>query len=231
MTDTIMTKGEREDLHRLIRQREKVMKSAAKHRSAELLDDFENQMGQQFSFDQDEVWKQATKVAEREVEKAQRLLAARCRELGIPEHFAPSLDLHWFSRGENAVKGRRQELRKMAETRIEAIERKAITDIELSCLQAQERIAIAGLSSDAAKLFIKQLPDIQTLMPRLSLTEIAGDSEPPAAEQLISPNALRQRRFRERQKQLKAEATNVTPFARVTPYEHYGNAGETPEKE
>jgi hypothetical protein len=231
MTDTIMTKGEREDLHRLIRQREKVMKSAAKHRSAELLDDFENQMGQQFSFDQDEVWKQATKVAEREVEKAQRLLAARCRELGIPEHFAPSLDLHWFSRGENAVKGRRQELRKMAETRIEAIERKAITDIELSCLQAQERIAIAGLSSDAAKLFIKQLPDIQTLMPRLSFTEIAGDSEPPAAEQLISPNALRQRRFRERQKQLKAEATNVTPFARVTPYEHYGNAGETPEKE
>jgi hypothetical protein len=231
MTDTIMIKGEREDLHRLIRQREKVMKSAAKHRSAELLDDFENQMGQQFSFDQDEVWKQATKVAEREVEKAQRLLAARCRELGIPEHFAPSLDLHWFSRGENAVKGRRQELRKMAETRIEAIERKAITDIELSCLQAQERIAIAGLSSDAAKLFIKQLPDIQTLMPRLSFTEIAGDSEPPAAEQLISPNALRQRRFRERQKQLKAEATNVTPFARVTPYEHYGNAGETPEKE
>jgi hypothetical protein len=109
MTDTIMIKGEREDLHRLIRQREKVMKSAAKHRSAELLDDFENQMGQQFSFDQDEVWKQATKVAEREVEKAQRLLAARCRELGIPEHFAPSLDLHWFSRGENAVKGRRQE--------------------------------------------------------------------------------------------------------------------------
>jgi hypothetical protein len=40
-----ISKAEREDLQRLIRQREKVMKSAAKQRSAELLADFENQMG------------------------------------------------------------------------------------------------------------------------------------------------------------------------------------------
>jgi len=40
-----MTRGEREDLQRLIRQREKVLKSAAQQRSAELLADFENQMG------------------------------------------------------------------------------------------------------------------------------------------------------------------------------------------
>ena len=38
-----MTKSS-EDLQRLIRQREKVQKSAAKLRSAELLADFENQM-------------------------------------------------------------------------------------------------------------------------------------------------------------------------------------------
>ena len=41
----VMSKGEREDLQRLIRQREKVLTSAAKQRSAELLADFENQMG------------------------------------------------------------------------------------------------------------------------------------------------------------------------------------------
>ena len=50
-----MTKGEREDLQRLIRQREKVLKSAAKQRSAELLADFENQMGQEYKFDDDKV--------------------------------------------------------------------------------------------------------------------------------------------------------------------------------
>ena len=48
------------------------MKSAAKQRSAELLADFENQMGQQYSFDQDEVWAQAKKIADAEIAKAQK---------------------------------------------------------------------------------------------------------------------------------------------------------------
>jgi hypothetical protein len=41
-----MLKSEREDLQRLVRQREKVLKSAARQRSVDLLADFENQMGQ-----------------------------------------------------------------------------------------------------------------------------------------------------------------------------------------
>jgi hypothetical protein len=45
MTAATMTRHERDDLQRLVRQREKVLKSAAKQRSAELLADFENQMG------------------------------------------------------------------------------------------------------------------------------------------------------------------------------------------
>src|SRR5262245_35972447 len=89
MTDAIqqapMTKGEREDLQRLIRQREKVLKSAAKQRSAELIADFENQMGSEFSFDDDAVWERAAKATKHEVARAQKLIAARCRELGIPD--------------------------------------------------------------------------------------------------------------------------------------------------
>jgi hypothetical protein len=49
-----------------------------------------------------------------------------------------------------------------------------------------------------AKNFIEKLLAIDTLMPRLSFAEVAGESEPPVAEQFISSNALRQRRFRER---------------------------------
>jgi hypothetical protein len=44
-----MSKAEREDLQRLIRQREKVQKSAAKQRSTELLADFQNQIAAQYS--------------------------------------------------------------------------------------------------------------------------------------------------------------------------------------
>jgi len=204
MSDATITKGEREDLQRLVRQREKVLKSAAKQRSAELLADFENQMGSEFSFDDDAVWEQATKQAEVEVAKAQQKIAARCRELGIPERFAPSLNLHWHGRGrDNSIKARKTELRNMAVAEIAALERKAITQIELSCLRAQEQIAISGLTSDAAQAFIKDLPGVDTLMPALTYAEIAGETEPPIAEQLVTPNALRQQRYRERQAALR----------------------------
>jgi hypothetical protein len=199
-----ISKGEREDLQRLIRQREKVLKSAAKQRSAELLADFENQMGSEFSFDQDEVWEKAALEAEAEVRKAQQKVKLRCRELGIPEQFAPSLDINWSVRGYgNAVEKRRTELRTMAKTEIEAMERKAITEIELSCLNAQEKLAISGLTSDAALAFIEALPGVDTLMPALTYAEVAGEANPPVAEQLITPNALRQRRYRERQAALR----------------------------
>jgi hypothetical protein len=95
-----MTKAERDELQRLIRQREKVLKSAAKQRSAELLADFENQMGQQFRPVDDAVFEQACKDAERVVEKANIAIAARCRELGIVAGFAPSVDFFWHRRGQ-----------------------------------------------------------------------------------------------------------------------------------
>ena len=72
-------------------------------------------------------------------------------------------------------------------------------EIEVSCLDAQTKLAVASLTSDAAKQFITALPTVETLMPALSFSEIAGEAEPPVAEQLVTPNALRQRRFRERQ--------------------------------
>jgi tellurite resistance protein len=44
------------------------------------------------------------------------------------------------------------------------------------------------------------LPKIEVLMPALSFAEVAGEADPPVAEQLVSSNALRQRRYRERLK-------------------------------
>jgi hypothetical protein len=214
MTADRMTKGEREDLYRLVRDRKKVMISAAKQRTAEMIADFENQMGQEYSFDQDEIWAKAMELADAEVQRMQKKIAARCKEMGIPDRFAPSISLVWHHRGyDNAVKRRRDELRRMAVTQIEAIEQKAIVEIELSCLKAQERIAMAGLTSDAAKEFIAALPSVESLMPALSFAAISGEADPPIAEQLVSANALRQRRFRERQKALQ----NASPNAAVTP--------------
>jgi hypothetical protein len=194
----VMTRGERDDLRKLVHQREKVLKSAVKQRAAELVADFENQLGTQFSFDQDEVWEKAAGIAKAAVVKANAQIAARCRELGIPERFAPGLEVAWRHRGyDNGVKERRAELRRMAQTQVEALEAKAVVEIEMACLEAQTALAVASLTSDAARQFIERLPAIEVLMPKLSSP---GEEEPPAAEQLVSSSALRQRRFREKQR-------------------------------
>ena len=216
-----MTRNEIEDLQRLIRQQERVLKSHAKQRSAETLADFENQMGQQYSFDQDSVWKEAAKIAGAAVSKAQEQVKARCREIGIPDRFAPSLNLVWANRGyDNILEKRKNELRKMAVTAIAAQEKKAHTQIELSCLKAQTNLAVSGLTTDAARGFVEALPSVDDLMPRLSFAEVAGELQPPVAERLLSSNALRQQRHRERQKALR-NASEPLQVTDVT-----GNNGE-----
>ena len=201
---TPIGKSERDDLRRLIQQREKVLKSAAKQRTAELLADFENQIGSEFSFDDDEVWEAAMRAAIIEVEHAKQRIAGRCRELGIPPRFAPTLEVQWVHRGyDNQVACRKDELRRMAKTRIAPMEAKAVVEVEMSCLKAQTELTAAGLTSEAARGFIEQLPAIEILMPKLSYAEVAGEAEPPVVEQLVSPGALRQRRHRERNKALR----------------------------
>jgi hypothetical protein len=110
----------------------------------------------------------------------------------------PGLELGWRCRGENDVKKRREELRKVAVSRIAAIEQAAIVQIELSSVTAQTEIATHGLTSDVARAFLEHLPRVEDLMGPLNFQEIAGEAEPPIVEQLVSPTALRQRRYRDR---------------------------------
>jgi len=70
----------------------------------------------------------------------------------------------------------------MAQTQIKAIESRALVRIEISCLEAQTALAIAGLTSEGAKQFVEKLPTVEALMPTLSLSEIAGEADPPVAE-------------------------------------------------
>src|SRR6516165_11349366 len=78
VTQKPMSKSEREDLARLIRNREKVLKTAAGQRSAELRATFEQQMASVYSYDQDTTWKAATETANAAVAEAREIIAARC---------------------------------------------------------------------------------------------------------------------------------------------------------
>ena len=167
-----MSKGERDDLGRLMRQRAKVARTSADQRAAELLAEFEQQMASVYSFDADEVWKAAHDAAQQVVQEAQARVAKRCAELGIPERFAPSLDVYWYGRGENASKKRRQELRLVAKSRIAALQKQAYAAIERASVEVQTELVAHGLTSDAAKAFLERMPTAEMLMPLLKLEQV-----------------------------------------------------------
>lgn len=99
--DRTMTKGERDDLCRLVKQREKVAKTAAEQRSAAMLAEFEQQISAQHAFDDNTVWKAAVDAAVEAAKKANESIAAEADKLGIPKEFQPKLQYSWARRGQN----------------------------------------------------------------------------------------------------------------------------------
>jgi hypothetical protein len=180
--EDVMTSRDRESLLKIIRQRERVAKMAASARSAHLLAEFEAQLDRQYSFDEDEVWRVAAAEATAVLAEAQRKIAIRCKELGIPPQFAPSLNVHWYDRGRNAAKAERAEMRRVAMRRIEEIEARAKADIAAASLRAQEEMMLGGLTTDAARKCIETLPSVEQLMPNLDLLQVQA--------MLASPRAL-----------------------------------------
>jgi hypothetical protein len=169
-----MTKGERAELGQLIRKQERVMKASASERSAKLMAEFEQQMDETFSFNDDAVWKQAVESAKEIMADANRKISARSAEIGIPPEFAPSLSFWWNEKGQNAVKARREELRRIAKRKIEAMETEARTRIESMSLAAQTEVIAHGMKSDAAREFLERMPSLDSLMPRVSQSDISA---------------------------------------------------------
>jgi hypothetical protein len=172
-----MTRSERQELGQLIRKRERVMKAQVAERGAAMLAEFENQCAQIYSFDQDETWAKAMREAEKAVDEANKNVAARCKELGIPKEFAPGVIMGWMERGQNAVTSRRVELRRMAKSRIVAAEKEAISKIERLSLEAQTEVVANGLVSNAAKEFLERMPTLEVLMPSLDARKIKEISD------------------------------------------------------
>lgn len=168
----MMTKGERQELGSLIRKRERVMKAQAHERSAALLAEFDAHLAKIYRPADDPVWQQLKAESDLAIAKAREGIAERCRQLGIPEDFAPDLYCGWVGRGHNADEARTRELRRAAKSRIEAMETEAVSKIERLSLEAQTSIVASGLESDGAKEFLSGLGTVETLMPRLPLEDV-----------------------------------------------------------
>ena len=167
-----MTKGEREDLIRLIKQREKVAKTAAEQRSAAMLAQFESEVSAVHVFATNEVWRAAMEAAQKAAKEAMERVEREADKLGIPREFQPQLGFSWARRGENEYQGRRAELRRVAKAEIDALEKVARVQIEQASVQAQTEVIANGLTSTAAIEFLRSMPAIDTMMPALDVTAI-----------------------------------------------------------
>jgi len=170
MTDG-MSQRERTDLAALVRRREKVAKTAALQRKAELLADVEEQLAATYKRNA-EHWAEVTAAADQAVADADAEIARRCQALGIPEAFRPSLHLGWYNRGESADAQRRAELRRVAVTRLDAMEKAARAEIERRSVNVQTQLLAGGLESAAAQAFLETMPTADQLMPPLALAEL-----------------------------------------------------------
>jgi hypothetical protein len=153
-----LSNAERERLLKAARLREKVAKSAASARSLELMANFEQQLASNYSFDQDEIWAKAAQASKAAVEAADGAIAEECERLA---RFRPSLACQWYGRGENASKERRAELRKVAQTRIAANEKQALTEIQRISSEVQIELLAHGMSPTALALL--GLPPARTI--------------------------------------------------------------------
>ena len=166
------TRAEREDMLRLSRQRERVAKSEARRRSSELKADFEVKLAAAYSFDQSPIWAEAMRQATLVAKEMDERIAKECEKLGIPRHFRPSISVGWYGRGENASRERRSELRKVADTRIIALERRAFEEIERHNLEFQTKVLVLGLASPEAQFLLTQMPTAEQLMPPISMQDV-----------------------------------------------------------
>ena len=167
-----LSRQETHDLSMIIKDRLKVLKAHAEEQAAVLMADFEQKLAAEYSYDQDEVWEQATKVAADVVKDAQEKIEARCVELGIPRALAPELKLSWNGRGQARTAERRAELRRVAKTQIDAMVKAAVTRIEKQSLDLRTQVVSMGLLSPDARLFLDSLAPVDEAMTSLDFGQI-----------------------------------------------------------
>ncbi len=166
-----MTRIERETLMQICRMRAKVAKAEATTIAAQRKADFQSQLAAIYHFDNDAVWKQAQAAARDATRQAQGRIAQRCRDLGIPDSFAPSVSLGWYGRGENASASRRAELTRVAYTKIDQLEKEAKLKIERASVDIQTKLVAEGLESADAKAWLESMPTAEQLMPPINAAE------------------------------------------------------------
>ncbi|MGI8752146.1 MAG: hypothetical protein ACR2MN_07515 [Acidimicrobiales bacterium] len=171
MSINILTRRDRDDLAKVARMRTKVAVAGIAEQQAALLADVEAQLSAIYRFD-DKAWADIVKATREMVAEADAKIAAICEERGIRPEFRPGISSGFYGRGENAIAKRRAELRKAAQTRIDAAAKRAKAAIEARSVEVQTELIAGGLSGDDARAFLATIPSADQLMPKVTVAEL-----------------------------------------------------------
>lgn len=167
-----LSRHETHDLGMIIKERCKVLEAHAEDQAKACMADFEKKISAIYKFDEDEVWQAATERAMEEVKLAQDKIGKRCEQLGIPKDLAPRLDMSWNGRGQMGSAKRRDELRRVARSEIEAMKAAAITKIRKTSLDLRTQVVAMGLLTPEATMFLESLAPIEESMRAVDFAEI-----------------------------------------------------------
>lgn len=169
-----MTKGERDELIKITRERGRVAKARVEAVKAELLADVEAKLSAEFKM-RDEAWRDGVEVVERAVQEVNAQIARELDERGTPKEFRSELSVFWYSRGRNADPARRAELRKLAAARIDAIGKQAKLTIDAEVADTVANLLAGGLTSESAGEYLAKMPDPRELMPPIELGDLEAE--------------------------------------------------------
>lgn len=169
-----VTKQEREDIMRVIRSREKALRTMVTARAAELKSSFEAQISRVYDPRENPIWNEAVSAAEAAVAAAQATVNAECERLGIAKEFRPGVSMGWHGRGENALARRRAELRALANAQIDEAKKRALEQIDITMNAARERVIVSGLGAQAIEM-LNELPALEQMVPTLSIDAAEHD--------------------------------------------------------
>jgi hypothetical protein len=171
-----MTRADRETIATLMRRQERVAKSDARRLAAERLADAEAKLSAIFEAE-DVRWAATIEKAQVAIDAANAEIRRICVAEGLPESFAPSAQLRWFPRGESIDGSRRGELRLLVRARVAAMEATAKAEIERRSVAAQTTLLAGGLTSEAARQALTEMPTAETFLPEVSVEELRALDE------------------------------------------------------
>jgi hypothetical protein len=166
-----LSRAETHDLGMIIKDRAKVLRSHVEQRAAEILAKFDEELANKYNYDES-VWRKIGNDAQDILLDAATKLHRKCEEIGVPGDYAPTLGLTWHGRGQQAITSHRAALRRMAQSRIDAMAKAAATKIEHTSLDLRTQVVAMGLLSPDAKLFLESLSTVDEAMAALEFHKV-----------------------------------------------------------